>query len=320
MPETTVNHYFLTTPKPPEETRDLLSPAVVGTDSTLPGCRGSMRFVLLCILLGLGASQLVRAGAGRRLSTPAAVAWAIPAGAEAKAVAAHADGSCVVTGDFRGTTSFGVAGNLASAGSVDVALSDLPFGNRHAKLDVGALLAELWRVLRPGGRGRALLVVKAMDRAKLERAARSHSAKKPWRCEGATAFASGGIDVVAVLFVREGPPATPPRAAARAGGALTALGCRIARLEAGERAAASTQDCTVAKWRPAAECNRVRVSGTKSWPLSSSLQRGWNVHPGCQLSRDWYAPTLRWADVLVGASGACTTPLPNSGEVCFGIK
>jgi SAM-dependent methyltransferase len=125
------------------------------------------------------------------------------------------------------------------AGSVDVALSDLPFGNRHAKLDVGALLAELWRVLRPGGRGRALLVVKAMDRAKLERAARSHSAKKPWRCEGATAFASGGIDVVAVLFVREGPPATPPRAAARAGGALTALGCRIARLEAGERAAAA---------------------------------------------------------------------------------
>ena len=129
-----------------------------------------------------------------------------------------------------------------AAGSVDVALSDLPFGNRHAKLDVGALMAELWRVLRPGGRGRALLVVKAMDRAKLERAARSHSAKKPWRCEGATAFASGGIDVVAVLFVREGPPAAPPpcaAAVARAGGALTALGCRIARLEAGEGAAAA---------------------------------------------------------------------------------
>ena len=165
-----------------------------------------------------------------------------------------------------------------AAGSVDVALSDLPFGNRHAKLDVGALLAELWRVLSPGsdqqerqqqgsrgrGSGRALLVVKAKDRAKLERAARSHSQKKPWRCEGATEFASGGIDVVAVLFARAGPSAaaagssclaapavnlrrsTSARGVGRSkqpdrrgkGRALAVLEGRIARLEAGEIAAA----------------------------------------------------------------------------------
>ena len=41
-------------------------------------------------------------------------------------------------------------------GSFDVAVADLPFGMRHAKLDVGALMRELARVLTPRG-GRALL-------------------------------------------------------------------------------------------------------------------------------------------------------------------
>ena len=41
-------------------------------------------------------------------------------------------------------------------GSFDVAVADLPFGMRHAKLDVGALMRELARVLKPRG-GRALL-------------------------------------------------------------------------------------------------------------------------------------------------------------------
>lgn len=127
-----------------------------------------------------------------------------------------------------------------AAGSVDVVISDLPFGNRHGRLDVGALLAELWRVLSPSG-GRAILVVKAQDKPKLERAARSHSRKKPWLNAGTTAFSSGGIDVVAVMFVREGPPcpvSPPPPPSTNDGSALAELGRRIARLEAGDRDAA----------------------------------------------------------------------------------
>lgn len=37
-------------------------------------------------------------------------------------------------------------------GLVDGVVADLPFGMRHARLDVAALLRELARVLRPGGR------------------------------------------------------------------------------------------------------------------------------------------------------------------------
>ena len=79
--------------------------------------------------------------------------------------------------------------------SVDVVLCDLPFGRRHVRLDVGAVLRELWRVVRVGGR--AVLVF--ADVKKFRRAAGRNGA---WDVEGVVPFASGGIPVAAFVLRR----------------------------------------------------------------------------------------------------------------------
>jgi SAM-dependent methyltransferase len=90
-------------------------------------------------------------------------------------------------GDARAT---GLAPN-----SVDVVLCDLPFGRRHVRLDVGAVLRELWRVVRVGGR--AVLVF--ADVKKLRRAAGRNGT---WDVEAVVPFASGGIPVAAFVLRR----------------------------------------------------------------------------------------------------------------------
>ena len=42
----------------------------------------------------------------------------------------------------------GAAGGALAAASVDLVLADLPYGAQHARLDVGALLRALSRVVR----------------------------------------------------------------------------------------------------------------------------------------------------------------------------
>jgi predicted methyltransferase len=73
--------------------------------------------------------------------------------------AASANVTAASAGILRGQVEVRCGDALASGlpgNSVDLAVADLPFGVLHPRLDVGALLRELWRVLRPGGR--ALLV------------------------------------------------------------------------------------------------------------------------------------------------------------------
>ena len=79
--------------------------------------------------------------------------------------------------------------------SVDVVLCDLPFGRRHVRLDVGAVLRELWRVVRVGGR--AVLVF--ADVKKFRRAAGRNGT---WDVEAVVPFASGGIPVAAFVLRR----------------------------------------------------------------------------------------------------------------------
>ena len=80
---------------------------------------------------------------GRQLAaTTASLPWAVSTGSgSARAAAAHAGGSTVVTGYFSGTATFGAAGSLTSAGSSDGFV---------AKLDSAG--AFLWAV-RFGGSG-----------------------------------------------------------------------------------------------------------------------------------------------------------------------
>jgi len=90
------------------------------------------------------------------------------------------------------------------ASSVDACIADLPFGFRHARLDVGALFRALARVVRAGGRvlliggagpgGTAAACLKAAPR----------SPPGAWNCKEQRHCASGGIACVALLFVRVG--------------------------------------------------------------------------------------------------------------------
>ena len=85
---------------------------------------------------------------------------------------------------------------------VDVVVADLPFGMLYRRLDVGALLVSLAKLLKPGGRcllmgnagpgGVAAAVCKASGRYP----------KGAWTLESQTSFAAGGVACAAVLLVR----------------------------------------------------------------------------------------------------------------------
>ena len=81
-----------------------------------------------------------------------------------------------------------------SAASIDVAIADLPYGSQHERLDVGALLRELSRVLKPGGR--CVLVANAGPggvAAACAKAAARFPAPGAWRCIGEAPHWAGGV-------------------------------------------------------------------------------------------------------------------------------
>ena len=80
------------------------------------------------------------------------------------------------------------------AASVDVAIADLPYGSQHERLDVGALLRELSRVVKPGGR--CVLVANAGPggvAAACAKAAARFPAPGAWRCVGEVPHWAGGV-------------------------------------------------------------------------------------------------------------------------------
>ena len=90
---------------------------------------------------------------------------------------------------------------MLEAGSVDLALADLPYGKAHERLDVGALLRGLSRVLRLGGR--ALLVANAGSggvAAACAKAAARFPFPGAWRCVGETAHWAGGVACCALAL------------------------------------------------------------------------------------------------------------------------
>ena len=85
----------------------------------------------------------------------------------------------------------------------DVAVADLPFGLRHAKLDVAKLMRELRRLLKPGG-GRALLFGSANGGGSAEavlKVARKQQATS-WRVVERTPCSAAGVACEAVLLER----------------------------------------------------------------------------------------------------------------------
>ena len=89
------------------------------------------------------------------------------------------------------------------AGSVDCVLADLPFGRLHERLDVGALLREMARVVRVGGR--AMLVGDAGPGGVTSaciKAARRFPRPGVWSTEFERACAAGGNECSALLLRR----------------------------------------------------------------------------------------------------------------------
>jgi len=88
------------------------------------------------------------------------------------------------------------------ANSLDACLADLPFGMRHARLDVGGLLRELARCMRAGGR--VLLVGSAGPNGTAFASVKAAKRWPPggWRLTSQTDCSAGGIDCTAVLFER----------------------------------------------------------------------------------------------------------------------
>lgn len=92
--------------------------------------------------------------------------------------------------------------------TVDVALADLPFGLRHAKLDVAAMMRELARVVRLGGR--ALLFGSAQQSAAAVIKVVRKQQSELWSVEQQTECYSGGVPCVAVLLARTSESPDPP--------------------------------------------------------------------------------------------------------------
>ncbi|KAL1508149.1 hypothetical protein AB1Y20_007736 [Prymnesium parvum] len=100
-------------------------------------------------------------------------------------------------------------------GSIDVVIADLPFGLRHARLDVALLLRELARVLRPGGR--ALLLGSAAAGGTAAACVKAAERRQPgvWALRGSTPCSAGGVACLALMFERQGEatqllPKRPP--------------------------------------------------------------------------------------------------------------
>ena len=93
------------------------------------------------------------------------------------------------------------------AASVDAAVADLPYGMLHARMDVGALLRELARVLRHGGC--ALLVGSAGSTGTAMACVRSARRFPPggWVLSEQRECAVGGVACIAVRLTRVRAPA-----------------------------------------------------------------------------------------------------------------
>ena len=106
---------------------------------------------------------------------------------------------CVVHGDCTRTPLQG--------GSVDVVIADLPFGLRHARLDIGALMRELARLVPAGGRaiilGSAGPGGSATACAKVVRTQQPHAT---WLLRGETPCYSGGVPCDVLRFERLSSP------------------------------------------------------------------------------------------------------------------
>ena len=102
------------------------------------------------------------------------------------------------------------ATGLATA-SVDLVVADLPYGQHHSRLDVGAMLRELWRVVAVGGRvvmvGVALggNVSGKKGACAASRAALGNSSpcRGAWHLLDTRALNIGGIEARAVVLRRE---------------------------------------------------------------------------------------------------------------------
>jgi cytochrome-b5 reductase len=110
---------------------------------------------------------------------------------------------------LRGTVSVFQADGLRTplpTSSIDVAIADIPFGQRHSKLDINALMRELARLIPTGGR--ALIFGNAGPGGSATaclKATRVHS-PGAWRLVEETPCYAGGISCTAMRFERlEGP-------------------------------------------------------------------------------------------------------------------
>lgn len=124
-------------------------------------------------------------------------------------------------GELRGSVGVYCADASSSASlrpaSVDGVLADLPYGLAHSRLDVGALIRQLARLLRPGGR--AVLLGGAAPggtAAACLKSARLWPAGG-WRVEKLLSCQAGGIPCTAVVLVRlhTVPKAGRPRSRGR---------------------------------------------------------------------------------------------------------
>jgi predicted RNA methylase len=109
-------------------------------------------------------------------------------------------------GELRGIVSVCCADASSSAwlrpSSVDGVLADLPYGHMHSRLDVGVLLRQLARLLRPGGR--AVLLGGAGPSGTAAACLKSALCWPPgvWGVERQLPCQAGGIECIAVVLVR----------------------------------------------------------------------------------------------------------------------
>lgn len=94
------------------------------------------------------------------------------------------------------------SGHILRPGSVDGVIADLPYGRRHAKMDVGALIRWLAQLLRPGGRAVLLGGAGSTGTA----AACIKSARRwpvgGWHVEREMPCQAGGIACKAIVLLR----------------------------------------------------------------------------------------------------------------------
>ena len=183
--------------------------------------------------------------------------------ARANASAAKADGSLVGTVEVvcADASKMDDRDGFLTNGSIDVVVADLPFGMLHQqRLDVGALLTSLARLLKVGGR--CVLVGNGGNGGvahSVKKASKKYPRNDSWRLDSETPFAYGGLTCVAVALTLINVP--PARNSTKSKGK--------AKAAAAPAAAAPAPPPRMSRWW---WCAALSIPTVVAWSLSSGTQ------------------------------------------------